>query len=154
MREQRGQILIEAAIVLPLLLLLIFGIVDFARAMYTKNTLTNAARAGARTASVTPALAPESGSLNGTTTPTATSIRNSLFSGIPVEAVSYELSILDTSGNPRATATANDVVRITLTYDNFSMITPFYKIAAIITNSSVPSSSTLTLSAQASMRYE
>jgi Flp pilus assembly protein TadG len=157
MRAQRGQVLIEAALVIPLLLLVVFGIVDFARAMYTKNTLTNAARAGARTASITsPAPSPESGSLTGASTATANSIRSSLFSGIPEASVKYQLSIFDSSGNPitAAAATVDNVVRVTVTYDNFSMITPFFKIGALISNSSAPSGSTLTLSAQAAMRRE
>ena len=52
-----GQALVEMAIILPLLLLLVMGIFEFGRAMYIKNTLTQAARAGARTAVVTPLIA-------------------------------------------------------------------------------------------------
>lgn len=40
----------EFALVAPLLLLLAFGIVDFGRAMYYQNEITNAAREGARIA--------------------------------------------------------------------------------------------------------
>lgn len=47
-----GQTLVEFSMVLPILLLLLFAIVDFGRAFYTWNILTNAAREGARTASV------------------------------------------------------------------------------------------------------
>lgn len=43
----RGQALVEFALVLPLLLLLILGAMDFARMFSTKITLTNAAREGA-----------------------------------------------------------------------------------------------------------
>ena len=42
----------EFALVLPLLLLVIAGIVDFGRAFFTQIELTNAAREGARTAIV------------------------------------------------------------------------------------------------------
>ena len=42
-----GSALIEAALVSPLLLLLVFGAGDFGRVMYHGITLTNAARAGA-----------------------------------------------------------------------------------------------------------
>lgn len=52
--EQNGQALVEMAFVLPLLLLILFGIIEFGRALYITNTLTNAAREGARRASVTP----------------------------------------------------------------------------------------------------
>src|SRR5919201_6346799 len=51
-RSERGAAIVEFAIVLPLLLLFIFGIIDFGRALYMKNNLTLAAREGARIASV------------------------------------------------------------------------------------------------------
>jgi Flp pilus assembly protein TadG len=40
--------MVEFAIVLPVLLLLVFGIIDFGRALYTQNNLTSAVREGAR----------------------------------------------------------------------------------------------------------
>jgi Flp pilus assembly protein TadG len=44
----RGAAAVEFALVLPLLLILIFGIVDFGRMLNAKITLTEAAREGAR----------------------------------------------------------------------------------------------------------
>jgi Flp pilus assembly protein TadG len=49
-RDARGQALIEMAMVLPLLLLLIAGIVDFALLFQSYEVVTNAAREGARVA--------------------------------------------------------------------------------------------------------
>jgi Flp pilus assembly protein TadG len=43
--------MVEFAIVLPVLLMLVFGIVDFGRALYTQNNLASAVREGARFAS-------------------------------------------------------------------------------------------------------
>ena len=51
-RRTRGQALAEFAIVAPVLLLFILGIVDFGRAIYAYNTVANAARMGTRTAIV------------------------------------------------------------------------------------------------------
>lgn len=51
-REQRGAVLVEFALVLVLLLVLVFGIIDFGRALYTANSLNTAAREGARYAAV------------------------------------------------------------------------------------------------------
>jgi len=51
-REERGQTLVEFALVLPLLGLLIFGIIQFGILFYTYIDLTSAAREGARKASV------------------------------------------------------------------------------------------------------
>jgi len=53
--RREGQTLIETALVLFLLLLILLGITEFARAWYTKSSLKNAVRQGARVAAVTPA---------------------------------------------------------------------------------------------------
>jgi Flp pilus assembly protein TadG len=50
--KKRGQALVEFALVIPLLLLLVFGIIDAGRLIYTYNTVANAARNGARVAIV------------------------------------------------------------------------------------------------------
>lgn len=50
--NQKGQALVEVALILPILVLLVFGSFEFGRAMYIKNTLNYAAREGARRASV------------------------------------------------------------------------------------------------------
>jgi Flp pilus assembly protein TadG len=49
---EKGAAAVEFAIILPLLLLIIAGIVDFGRAFFTQVVLTNAAREGARAAVV------------------------------------------------------------------------------------------------------
>ncbi len=46
--NQEGAAMIEFAIILPLLLLLIFGIIEFSLFLYNKQVITNAAREGAR----------------------------------------------------------------------------------------------------------
>ena len=51
-RVNRGQALVEFALVVPLFLLMLVGIFDLGRAVFTYNTLTNAAREGARMAIV------------------------------------------------------------------------------------------------------
>lgn len=53
LRNQKGQAVVEFALVLPLLLLLVFGATEFSRAWLTVNVLTAAAREGARLAAVT-----------------------------------------------------------------------------------------------------
>jgi len=51
-RDQRGTALVEFALIAPLLFLLIFGIVDFGRALDYYNQLTQLSGQGARAASV------------------------------------------------------------------------------------------------------
>ncbi|MHB1593083.1 MAG: TadE/TadG family type IV pilus assembly protein [Streptosporangiaceae bacterium] len=46
--RDRGAVAVEFALLLPLLLLIIFGIIDFGRAFNAQVTLTQAAREGAR----------------------------------------------------------------------------------------------------------
>lgn len=53
-RLEGGQELVEYSLILPLLLLLIFGIVDFGIAVLNYNTIANAAREGARAAILPP----------------------------------------------------------------------------------------------------
>ena len=50
MRGEKGAALIEAAVTVPLILLISVGIFEFGRAYQTQQVLTNAAREGARVA--------------------------------------------------------------------------------------------------------
>lgn len=50
--KRRGQALVEFALVIPIFLLVLVAIFDLGRAVFAYNTLTNAAREGARTAIV------------------------------------------------------------------------------------------------------
>lgn len=47
-KDQKGAAVVELAIVLPLVLLFLFGIIEFGLLMYNKAMITNAAREGAR----------------------------------------------------------------------------------------------------------
>jgi Flp pilus assembly protein TadG len=53
-RDRKGQSLIEFAIVVPVLLILLVGIMEFSRAWMTMNVLTGAAREAARRYAVSP----------------------------------------------------------------------------------------------------
>jgi Flp pilus assembly protein TadG len=50
--RSRGQGLVEFALIFPVLVLVLFGVFDFGRAIFAYNTLANAARAGVRVAIV------------------------------------------------------------------------------------------------------
>ena len=47
-RDEAGQALVEAALTFPLLFLLFFGIIEFSLVIFSYNTISNAAREGAR----------------------------------------------------------------------------------------------------------
>src|SRR5690348_5894749 len=51
-RDQRGQTMVEFALVLPLIAILLFGVIQFGIAFNNYVTLTDAVRAGARKAAV------------------------------------------------------------------------------------------------------
>lgn len=47
-RKQEGQALVEFALVAPVLLLILFGIVEFGLILFNQHVITNASREGAR----------------------------------------------------------------------------------------------------------
>lgn len=51
-KEEQGQALVEMALVLPLLLLILFGIIEMGRVGYAYITVSNAARSAVRVATI------------------------------------------------------------------------------------------------------
>ena len=110
-RRRRGNAMIEAALVLPVLMYLVFGCVDFGQMIYIKHTLQGAAREGAR-AAATP------GSNNGDVT---TAVNNSMSAAGFVPA-KYTLKIRDandtTNLNVNQTAGTPIQVRVEANWSN------------------------------------
>lgn len=134
--QTKGQAMVEMAFVIFILVLLVFGITEFGRALYTKNTLTNAARAGARQAVVTPGLTNTGGliSLNcGATCPPGAgddpngcvykAICDSLFSGIDKSQVKVSISG-GTGGSSSNQGQTNDTITVEVDYMNFQSVVP------------------------------
>jgi Flp pilus assembly protein TadG len=69
---RRGNAVVEFALVLPILLLLVFGITEFGRAWMNVNVMSTAAREGARLAVVT---APDVGAVRARVTQVLTAAR-------------------------------------------------------------------------------
>jgi Flp pilus assembly protein TadG len=124
--RDRGSAAVEFALLLPVLLLLIFGVVDFGRALNAQITLTQAAREGARLASF------------GQSTSTIESRAQSAATGLTLSASNFTTVTTCASG---AGSGADGVV--TISYQ-FSFITPIGAIATIIGGSGYGSSLTLT----------
>ena len=106
--KQKGQDLVEFAILLPLLLLLIFGIFDLGRLFHAGIAITSAAREGARFGTRNKEAEPEE-------------IRNAtrneaLNSGIDLSSSTIDINYLDLlplsspDGN-------NDTIQVRITYD-------------------------------------
>ena len=91
MRSEKGAALIEAAITVPIILLICVGIFEFGRAYQTMQVLTNAAREGARIAVITASTDAavtarvrsymQAGSLSNHATATITVVRNVTMTG-------------------------------------------------------------------------
>jgi Flp pilus assembly protein TadG len=56
-RGQRGAAIVEFAVVLPIMLMLVFGIIDFGVVLHNRGLVGNGAREGARVGAVNPSVA-------------------------------------------------------------------------------------------------
>jgi Flp pilus assembly protein TadG len=79
--RERGSVLVELAIVLPLVLALVFGIISFGTAHEQKVSLTNAAREGARFGATLPWSATWATQVQAVTVASATGDLNASVSG-------------------------------------------------------------------------
>lgn len=61
LRREDGAAMVEMAFVLPIFLLLVWGVIDFGRLLFTANSMATAVREGARYAAVQASLADPSG---------------------------------------------------------------------------------------------
>jgi len=102
--QQAGQTMVEFALVIPLLLLLVFGIMEFGRAFYAYSAISNAAREGARFGVTDPT---NTAGIKNQAITTATAL------GLTENDVSVSCSPC-TSGNP---------IRVDVTY-NFQSVIP------------------------------
>ncbi|GAB4056324.1 TadE/TadG family type IV pilus assembly protein [Catellatospora paridis] len=125
-RRDRGAAAVEMALVLPILLLLVFGIIDFGRMLSTQIKITEAAREGARAATI----------LN-----TSTAARARVATVLGATPVSVSVS-----GGSAPCANAAPGTDATVRVDhNFNFVTPISAIAALVGRG--PSPGTVQLSA-------
>jgi Flp pilus assembly protein TadG len=100
-RDQRGQTAVEFALVAPLLIVLLLGIIQVGVAFHDYVTITDAARAGARKAVV-------ARFTGGNTATTVQAVRNS--------ASDLDQSKLGVNVTPATLDTAGSTVTVTATY--------------------------------------
>jgi len=124
--RDRGSVAVEFALLLPVLLLIIFGVIDFGRAISDQITLTLAAREGARLASL------------GYSTSAVQTRAQSAATGLSPVTVTVS------STCPSGAGTGVDAV-VQTSYQ-FSFITPVGALASMFGSASF-GSSTLTLTA-------
>lgn len=111
-RGRGGQAVVEFALVLPVFVLLVFGALEFGRAYYNMHLLTNAAREGARRASLP----------NQTEAEVMDTVEGFLTGvGLPLEECTISMAVEDSNGSERegglAAALEGDAVTVSVTYD-------------------------------------
>lgn len=157
-KNRKGQTLIELALIIALLSVILLGITEFARAWFTKNSLKNAVRQGARVAAVTPTTEfPTSPFQCNVTCPNTNPIINAVCCQPGVKAgTSVTLSCFNVGGSSIAcnTITSGGTVKISATYNdpNFFIVggTYFELMGVRIW----PWDKSLNIAVDASMRYE
>jgi Flp pilus assembly protein TadG len=138
--SQRGAVLVETALTLPLLLLVSVGIFEFGRAYQTWQVLTNAAREGARVA-VLPSVGADAPAARAMEYMTSGALGN-------VDAATVDVEAVDLSIGGGATAPGS---RVTVNYPfQFMVLQP---IAQLVSSGSLVGTP-FTLSASAAMRNE
>lgn len=138
---ESGQALAEIAIALPLLLLMLIGIWEFARAYQIQQVVVNAAREGAREV----VLPTGTGGSTGTIATATATVNNYLASGA-ISGATVTITPADESAHETGTAITVDV---SVPY-SFALIGPLIELAT--GNSGGPGD--ITLSSRATMRHE
>lgn len=134
---ETGQALVEFTMILPVFLMLLFGLVEFGRGFYTWLLVTNAAREGARVAAVQGDSSAIDARIYG-------SFCQSYPSSCSIDPAKLSIAKTNVQG-PRGQA-----VTIDLTYD-FDYVTPIGAIISIATGGSINEP---TIKGHSSMRLE
>ena len=130
--NRRGAALVEFALILPLLLLFVFGIIEFGSMLLTYQAVGQLAREGARSG----ALGDSAGTMNSTITTTATTMYSLVPAKIASKTYEYHTYTRNgsswdgptgwtefTAGNPAPSDTNQySQIRVTVTY-NYDLIT-------------------------------
>ena len=140
-KRERGQAMVEAAIAIPLLLVLMVGIFEVGRAYQTWQVVTNAAREGARMA-VTPT----------STVPTTTAlVRQFMADGqLPKSATANVVVNKTASINVNGTAVSASLITVDYPFE-FIMLQPVLK---LIPGSGPTAGGPITMRATSVMRNE
>ncbi len=109
-KSEKGTAIVEMALVLPLLLILVFGIVEFGVMFYDRQVITNASREGARAGIVQALTRPTPGEI---ATVVQTYCTGRLFNlgGTPNLTIS-----VTTNGNPDGCVNFADDLRVSVTF--------------------------------------
>jgi Flp pilus assembly protein TadG len=139
--NERGQALIEAAVTLPIILLIAVGIFEFGRAYQTYQVVTNAAREGARVAIIH----------NATTAEVESRVRGYIRSGQLANVDQTQITVNQAASVVIGANTASaSVVSVSYPF-SFMVINP---VANLVTRGSTLGAAPFFMSASAEMRNE
>ncbi len=117
--RKRGAAVVEMAVVSPLLLTMIFGVIEFGNSFMVRQMLTNAAREGVRVAAIQP-VADDAAIRN--------AVRDAMAAvgGIPIPDSAIEIThwCKYSDGTPKFTET----VKVAIAYDNVAIFGTFFGI--------------------------
>ena len=136
-QKQDGSVILETALMITVLLLLMFGMVDFGRVMYTSNSLVSAAREGARFGATQSAV-------------NTTAIQDTVIARFNPYTFGGD-NLVRANVTATAVGTPTTSIKVSIAYP-FKWITPVAAIASLIAHGTVAYTSTL--HAQAEYRYE
>ncbi len=128
-RLETGQALTEFALVLPFFAILLFGIIDMGRFVYTANAMSNGAREGARVGSVGSRPSPACDGLTRAACVQVIAASNSW--GVPASAITTtvtceRIAVGDSTPNPLGNPNdcqTNDLLRVR-NETSFTLVTP------------------------------
>jgi Flp pilus assembly protein TadG len=147
--REGGQSLVEFCLVMPLFMILVFGVIDFGMGLRAYITAAQAAREGARYAAVgNPAgtfTSGGSGDCNGSTTTTTVGKVCATLNGLDLKKVS-NVSVTYPSGD-----SPGNSVHVSVTY-NYQYITPIRRLVNFFSAGTL--GSTVSVSSSVDMRLE
>jgi Flp pilus assembly protein TadG len=98
-RGRRGAALVEAALVLPVVLMFLFGILEYGRYVMMRQVLTNAAREGARYAQIHQQPLTVGGTTKGNATTDVNNVVNKALAGQHLSGQAVSIYAADSLGN-------------------------------------------------------
>ena len=144
--RRRGAVAVEAALVLPVVIMFLFGILEYGRYIMTLQVMTNAAREGARFALAHTQPVTVAGTTYGNATSDVSNIVSKALAGQALSSQNVQIYASDSLGNNIGswnTAQAGDLVCVRITGNYHSVISAFLSLPA-----------TIPVAAQSAMRSE
>ncbi len=145
-RHRRGGAAVEAALVLPMIVMFLFGIMEYGRYIMTLQVMTNAAREGARFALAHTQPVTVDGTTYGNATSDVSAVIDKALAGQALEGQTVQIYASDSLGNNIGSwnnAEAGDLVCVRITGNYKSIVTSLLHL-----------SPTIPVSVQSAMRSE